>query len=108
MFNYSFFENLNSRVESLTDSVTKLSKDKVYIFIKCPGRTKEDIKISVKDKILTVKSEEKEEKVFAFEIKTFFLSRNHDDKNIKGSIENGLLKITVPLIQSKDRQILLE
>ena len=104
-----FFAAPSVRTDTETDFVPRVNikdtKDSVSLTFELPGMNKEDIKVSVKDNLLTVsgqrewKSEEKDEQYVRSEIHTgsftrsFTLPENINDSKISADYRNGLLEI---------------
>ena len=70
-----------------------------------PGLTKEDIKITTKDHVITI-SFEKEEKTdkryFVSDFKkSYRLPDDVKEKDIEGKVENGLLELKLPIDRKK-------
>lgn len=92
---------------------TDISEDEKSIVIEAelPGIKKEDAKISLEDKLLTIKAERKQEsetqekryrrteRAYGSFSRSFVLSENIDRENISASYENGVLKLTLPKIE---------
>ena len=117
-----YFENFKSGTdvkENLfyvnTDVVDK--GDSIVIYCEIPGMEKKNIDISIKNNILTIKGERKEEKVLedkkakfikrervfgAFE-RSILLPNNVDINKIKAVYKDGVLKITIPKLE-KEKQ----
>ncbi|HLK31075.1 MAG TPA: Hsp20/alpha crystallin family protein [Puia sp.] len=84
------------------------TKDAYHLELSVPGRAKEDFKINVDNKLLTVSYEKKEEtkqedyktvkREFSYRSfkRSFNLDENVDANNIQAKYENGLLKLFVP------------
>jgi HSP20 family protein len=83
-------------------------KDRFEIIAELPGLKKDDVKIEVKDRVLTftgekkVENENKDRNVFLFEraygrfCRTFTLPDNVDTDKIAAEFKDGLLKIDIP------------
>ncbi|MCD6132850.1 MAG: Hsp20/alpha crystallin family protein [Deltaproteobacteria bacterium] len=83
-------------------------KDSIYLDVEVPGMKKEDIKVKVEDKTLTVSGErklereEKKEGYYRVErnygsfSRSFYLPDNVDSTKIKAKYENGVLKLSIP------------
>ena len=80
----------------------------IYVELEVPGVKKEDLKISLKDYVLTVSGEKKSqnkddrelnyyksERSFGVFSRNFTLSKEVDQENIQASYENGILRIVV-------------
>ena len=83
-------------------------QEKVYLDVEIPGVKKEDIKISLKDNVLTVSGEKKDllgkgkngqvfktERNFGPFTRNFQLPEGLNTDNIEASFEDGILKIAV-------------
>lgn len=103
----NFFDTPTFVERNKTSNVT-IGQDDYKIHLAVPGLSKDDIKISVKDSVLTIiyEKEKKEESSFSFIgsfKKTYTLPEDCDEKNINGSIENGVVEIIIP--KSKNKSI---
>jgi HSP20 family protein len=87
---------------------------KEYVFkVELPGIKKEDIKIEVKDDILTIKGERKEEKEVKKDdyhkiesysgsfSRSFHIPKGIDEKKIKAELKDGILELKVPKSEEK-------
>jgi len=101
----NFFDTPTFVERDKTSNVT-IGQDDYRIHLAVPGLSKDDIKISVKDSILTImyEKEEKDDKTFSFIgsfKKTYTLPEDCDEKNISGSVENGVVEIIIPKSKKK-------
>mgnify|MGYP003111859661 CR=1 FL=1 len=116
----SFFDDVwaapkRKKVEpiSATYSVTE-TKNGYDISIAAPGRKKEDFKVDVKDNVLEVAYEAKEESIAALSVSSFSkawrLPENADVEGITGKYEQGILTLNVPApdIAQVSREIVIE
>jgi HSP20 family protein len=84
------------------------NEQNIYVELEVPGLKKEDLKISLKDYVLTVSGEKKNqnkddrelnyyksERSFGVFSRNFTLSKEVDQENIQASYENGILRIVV-------------
>lgn len=110
----NFFDDRNyqSRNKKSSDVIT--TENEYCINLAVPGLSKEDIKIILKDDVLTVSYEKKEtdDKTYSFVNsfkKSYHLPEDVDEKNIKGKVENGVVEINLPRSKKKsiERQISL-
>jgi HSP20 family protein len=98
-------------------AVNVRENDKDYeIQVAAPGMKKEDFRISVENRILTISAEEKEEKevkedkytrrefVASSFTRSFSLPENVDENKIEAHYEDGILRVTVPKVQAKTPQ----
>lgn len=81
------------------------------VLMSVPGLTKDDLKITIKDGILKIshENEEKTEKhhfVSSF-VKSYSLPENIKEKDIEGSVENGVLQLILPLEKKKPSERLI-
>jgi len=86
-----------------TDQSTYRDDSNQVIEIALLGYKKKDIDINITDNVLTIKGNNKEvstlvEKEFS---KTYTLADNSKVDKIGATLENGLLKVVIPLIQPK-------
>lgn len=85
-----------------------------HVDVDLPGVKKEDIKVDVKEGVLTVsgernlKQEVKEEDYYKVEttfgkfMRTFSLPENVDNENIEANSENGVLEIVIPKLAKQE------
>jgi HSP20 family molecular chaperone IbpA len=100
-----------SDITSLTNYKNNLTvKDGVYCFeFKVPGYEKDEIQISLtngntsKNKVLNIKAENK---VYGKYTEQVVLSTNVEEKSVKASLRNGILKIS--LIPEKEKTKLIQ
>ena len=88
-------------------NISKTESD-YKVLMSVPGLTKEDIKITTKDNVLTIsfETEEKTDKtrfVSGFR-KSYILPDDVKEKDIVGKVENGILELILP----KDKKKTLE
>ncbi len=101
-----------------------LQKDDSYeIFMELPGRDENDVELSIKDNVLTVKSVQKaenteskaetkwllrERKTLQFS-RSFTLPKDCDCENVSAEFKNGILKITLKRkAESQARKITIQ
>jgi HSP20 family protein len=93
-----------------TNIITNDTDYRVQIAV--PGLSKEDIKITIKDSVLSVVYEnEKEDENLYFTTsfkKAYTLPDDADEKNITGKSENGILEIVIPRIKKKTNERIIE
>jgi len=78
-----------------------------------PGLSKDDVKISVDDSVITISHEKKEtdDKTYYFTStfkKEYSLPYDCEEDNIVSKLENGVLEITIPRIKKKNSERLIE
>lgn len=106
LFNDPFFNTLDSVFESVNNVVTKpksivdKTENGYSLVMSVPGLTKEDLKIVIKDRKLTIsyENEKKDDDSYFVEkfSKSYFLSDDIIDKKIEAEVKNGILKINLP------------
>lgn len=121
MFN-EFFHEMPSLPESACCVAPRVnieeSKDNISLTFEIPGFAKDEIKVTIKEKVLTVSGErEKEEKkedvnYLVSEIKTgsfqrsFTLPRTVDTESVKADHKNGMLIVTLAKVpEAKPKEI---
>lgn len=81
------------------------------ILMSVPGLTKEDIKITTKDNVLTIsfeKQEKTEKTQFVSSFKrSYSLPDDVKEKDIIGKVENGILELTLPKDKKKSLERLI-
>lgn len=91
----------------LTEEAIKNDKSNSVIYLDVPGVKKEDIKMTLDGRTLTVEFERKDHFKNRGR-KTYTLSSKTDVDNIESTLEDGVLKIKLPLLataQPKTLQI---
>lgn len=91
-------------------NISKTESD-YKILMSVPGLTKEDIKITTKDSVLTIsfETEEKTDKtrfVSGFR-KSYILPDDVKEKDIVGKVENGILELILPKDKKKNLERLI-
>jgi HSP20 family protein len=99
------FDEAYLRANNRITSNVSTTEDGYKVLLSVPGLSKDDVKISLKESTLTI-SYEKEGDEFAF-VDSFKKSYNVpddvDEKNITGSVENGVIEVLLP--KSKKRSV---
>jgi len=103
----SILEQTNFNERSYNSSITNVTEDNYQVLVSVPGLSKDDIKITIKDGLLTVSynkpKESKNPFVGSFK-KTFSLPEDGDEGNITGKVENGVVEISIPKVQKKSTE----
>lgn len=103
----SILEQTNFNERSYNSSNITTTEDKYQVLVSVPGLSKDDIKITTKDGLLTVSYDKPKESknpfIQSFK-KTFSLPEDGDDGNITGKVENGVVEITIPKVQKKSTE----
>jgi len=102
-------------ISTFTPSVnTREGEFAYHIDVDLPGVKKEDIKVDIKDGVLTIsgerkfKNEIKEEDYYKIETsfgkfsRTFSLPEDADVENIEASSDNGVLEIVIPKLKKEE------
>jgi HSP20 family protein len=109
-FNDSFFNGTSpAGYKNTSPAVNILESNELFrIEVAAPGITREDFNINLEDDILTISSEQKEEKEendrryllreFSYNAfkRSFKLTETIDAENIKASYDSGILTIELP------------
>lgn len=102
-----FFDTPSFVDKSYTKRSNVMTTDEDYkIQLAVPGLTKEDVKISIEDSVITISHDKKEtdDKTYYFTSsfkKQYTLPDDIDDESIASKMENGVLEITIPRIKKK-------
>lgn len=102
LFKDPFFSIIDSMFDSMSNVVTKPSSVvnktnngyKLTMFV--PGLTKDDLKIIVKDRKLTIKYESEDNDFIDKFSKSYFLSDDIIEKKITAEVKNGILTVEFP------------
>jgi HSP20 family protein len=107
--------NADKGISTFTPSVnTREGEFAYHIDVDLPGVKKEDIKVDIKDGVLTIsgerkfKNEIKEEDYYKIETsfgkfsRTFSLPEDADVENIEASSDNGVLEIVIPKLKKEE------
>jgi len=100
----SILEQTNFNERSYKSSITNITEDNYQVLVSVPGLSKDDIKITSKDGLLTVsydKSKESKNSFVGSFKKIFSLPEDGDEGNITGKVENGVVEILIPKVQKK-------
>lgn len=110
---YSIFDEVldASNYQNKPQVTIKKEEDHYKLLMSVPGLTKEDIKISTKEGMLSIsyKKEEKNDKTYFVNsfYKSYTLPEEVIESEIKGKVENGVLKLTLPLSKKKSSERLI-
>lgn len=104
--------NTDKRLTSHRHSNITENGNEYKIQLAVPGLSKDDIKISLKESVLTISYEKvsEEDKSFSFTSsfrKTYNVPDDVDEKNINGSVENGVVEIVLPRSKKKSIERLI-
>merc|ERR1712018_421660 len=70
--------------------------DKYYIRLELPGFDKQDVKLSIEDRLLSIKAEYKEEGKEASIQRSLLVPESVEADKVSASLKNGLLTVTLP------------
>jgi HSP20 family protein len=88
-----------------------------HVDVDLPGVKKDDIKINVKDNMLTISGERKEKKevkeedyhrietTFGKFERTFTLPEGSDGENVTASSKDGVLEVVIPKLKSETKKV---
>jgi HSP20 family protein len=103
-----FFPTINRTTSTLPAVNIREDEKAFYLELAIPGMSKEDVKIELKDEMLTISSEHKEEKEdkaegysrkeFSYNsfCRSFYLPEGVDTEKINASYKEGILGIEIP------------
>lgn len=103
------FDEAYLRANNRINSNVSTTDEGYKVLLSVPGLSKDDVKISLKESILTV-SYEKEDDEFSFVgsfKKSYNVPDDVDEKNISGTVENGVIEITLPKSKKKSVERLI-
>jgi HSP20 family protein len=78
--------------------------------IAVPGLSKDDIKISLKENVLTISYEKPKDSSHVFVetfTKSYSIPEDVNDKDITGTVENGILEVNLPKSKKKGLERLI-
>lgn len=91
----------------------KETESEIIASIELPGLVRDDIKVSVKDDVLSITGEKKQEKtddkenvhrverIYGYFRRSLALPVEVDPEKVKASFKDGVLKVTLPKVESK-------
>lgn len=116
LFKDPFFQGFDSVFESsklLKTPEVKVQKNETEysVSISVPGLTKDDLKISTKEGVLKIsfEKEENDENIYFVSsfVKSYKIPDDVKEKDIEGKVENGVLKLTLPIDKKKPLERLI-
>ena len=122
MFSDFFEESSEKGVATITPAIDLVDgKDKVTVNVEVPGMNKDDVDISLKDDLLTIRGEKKEEKeekeenryyverTYGSFLRTITLPSRVKADEVKATYKDGVLKIELPKAEEdKVREVKVE
>lgn len=103
------FDEAYLRANNKLNSNITTTEDGYRVQLSVPGLSKDDVKISLKESKLTI-SYEKVGDEFTFIDsfkKSYSVPEDVDEKNITGSVENGVIEIVLPKSRKKSVERLI-
>lgn len=124
LFSDYFGQTAETRVPAISPAVDMLeTKDSVTVKVELPGIKKEDVEISLKDELLTIRGEKKEEKEEKGENR-YYIERSYGSfsrtltlpsrvkaDKVKANYKDGVLEIVLPKVEeekTKEIQVKVE
>jgi HSP20 family protein len=121
-FNEDFFPTVTRNTGNLPAVNIREDEKAFYLELAVPGMNKNDLKIELKDDVLTISSEHKEEKEdnaegykrkeFSYNsfCRSFYLPENVDTEKIGANYKDGILDVEIPkkeeeVKKSKSREV---
>lgn len=101
-----------SYVSNVTPQINISKNENDYkLLMSVPGLTKEDIKITTKEGVLTISfdKEEKTDKTYFVSTfkKSYTIPEDVKEKDIEGKVENGILELLLPIDRKKSVERLI-
>ena len=111
VFNQDFFPSVSKDYQSLRTDITE-SNDAYLVEADLPGFSKDDIQIEIENNQLTIRAKREDEKEerdkddriirkerhFGEFVRSFYVE-NIDQDRVDATLENGVLKITLPKLK---------
>ena len=115
LFKDPFFEAIDRAFDSNrhygTQTNIRKNESEYKLLLSVPGLTKDDLKISTKEGIITISFEkgEKDERVHFVNnfIKSYNIPDDVKEKDIVGKVENGILELVLPIDKKKSLERLI-
>ena len=114
--NEDFFPTFNRTSTSLPAVNIREDEKGFYLELAVPGMDKKDLKIEVKDDVLTISAEQKEEKEQDLEgyrrrefsyssfCRSFYLPEDVNGENIGASYKDGILNVSIPKLEEEKKK----
>ena len=115
-FNEDFFPTFNRNSGSLPAVNIREDEKAFYLELAVPGMNKKDLRIEVKDDVLTISSEHKEEKQeesegyrrkeFSFSsfCRSFYLPEDVNGEKIGATYKDGILNVEIPKLEEEKKK----
>lgn len=115
-FNEDFFPAFNRSTSSLPSVNIREDEKAFYLELAVPGMNKKDLRIEVKDDVLTISAEQKDEKLEDFEgykrrefsytsfCRSFYLPEDVNGEKIGASYKDGILNVEIPKLEEEKKK----
>jgi len=115
-FNEDFFPGYNRPSNSLPAVNIREDEKSFFLELAVPGMNKNDLKIEVKDDVLTISAEQKEEKQddtegykrreFSYSsfCRSFYLPEDVNGEKIGASYRDGILNVEIPRLEEDKKK----
>lgn len=114
--NEDFFPTFTRTTTSLPAVNIREDEKAFYLELAVPGMDKKNLKIEVKEDVLTISAEQKEEKEQDLEgyrrrefsyssfCRSFYLPEDVNSENIGASYKDGILNVTIPKLEEEKKK----
>jgi len=112
LFKDPFFNNFDTK-RFLSTPETNINKDEFgyTVQISVPGLTKDDLKISTKEGVLTISYKKEEgndtQHFIGSFVKSYNIPEDVKERDIEGKVENGVLTLSLPIDKKKTLERLI-
>jgi HSP20 family protein len=115
-FNEDFFPTFTRNSNSLPAVNIREDEKAFYLDLAVPGMNKKDLRIEVKDDVLTISSEQKEEnqeniegykrREFSYSsfCRSFYLPEDVNGDNIHAEYKDGVLNVEIPKLEEEKKK----
>ena len=115
-FNEDFFPTFNRTASSLPAVNIREDEKAFYLELAVPGMDKKDLHIEIKDDVLTISSEHKDEKQeeqdgykrkeFSYSsfCRSFYLPEDVNGENIGATYKDGILNVEIPKLEEDKKK----
>jgi len=115
-FNEDFFPTMNRTTSSLPAVNIREDEKAFYLELAVPGMDKKDLHLEIKDDVLTISSEHKEEKEqdqdgykrkeFSYSsfCRSFYLPDDVNSESINASYKDGILNVEIPKMEEDKKK----
>src|SRR5512139_2815554 len=115
-FNEDFFPVMNRNTSSLPSVNIREDEKAFYLELAVPGMDKKDLRIEVKDDVLTISAEQKEERdqdlegyrrrEFSYSsfCRSFYLPEDVNGEKIGASYKDGILNVEIPKLEEEKKK----